>query len=189
MRSSQIALLIAVLGTSILTCVFGIYQNSGDRLGGSISIPKIGWLNFALVMFFVIPAFLGRRDIAYRFVFWSFVVRGGIELYLLTQTDQWRCWMGISHNLFTLVVFIWLGWRRRGGFGPLLAVTLVLESVMAWLFSQLASPKDGIYFASNDAAFENVNTFTMVVLSVVYPWLIGAFWLNLKGGKVVESIG
>ena len=180
LRKENVYLWTAIAVVTLLTCFFGIYQNSGDRLGGQISQPKVLWLNFAFIMFFVIPGALSRQYPAYRLVLASFLIRALVEGYLLLFTDAWRCWMGISHNLITLLLFLRLFPKENRGFSWLLVAALLIETVMAAMFSVLADPAEGTYFASNESMFHGVNRFTWMVIAIVYPCLIGALFSFMK---------
>ena len=176
--------LIALLALTAAVGVFAMVQNSGAIVGGRISLPKVAWLNFALYMFVVLPVVIGwysQTDAAtsrlYRIVFWSFLVRGVIEFYMLYVSRSWRCGYGISHDLFTAVLVI-IFWQSAGGLTMMLLASLIIEARMAKIFRARVDPKTGIYLADNSAHFAAVNRFTWWVNATLYPILGWLLWKN-----------
>jgi hypothetical protein len=175
---------IALVVLSATVGVFSIVQNSGAIVGGRISPPKIAWLNFALYVFVMLPVIMGwfaQADAAtsrlYRIVFWSFLIRGVIEFYMLYVSRTWRCGYGISHDLLTAVLVV-IFWQSAGGLTMLLLATLIIEARMAKIFRARVDPATGIYFADNSAHFAAVNRFTWWVNATLYPILGWLLWRN-----------
>jgi hypothetical protein len=175
---------ITLLVLSVTVGIFSMVQNSGAIVGGRISPPKIAWLNFALYVFVVLPVIMGwyaevdaRTARLYRIVFWSFLIRGVIEFYMLYVTRSWRCGYGISHDLFTAMLVI-IFWQSAGGLTVLLLATLIIEARMAKIFRARVDPATGVYFADNSAHFAAVNRFTWWVNAVLYPILGWLLWKN-----------
>jgi hypothetical protein len=173
-------------GTCALIGLFAWRQNQGGRVGGPISPAKILWLNFTLITFLLLPFCLWRNLSLSRavrrifcWVFFSFALRGVIELFILYCTHGWKCIYGISHDLATFSLVIWLRHhlpqiqnvndRRALGFTSILQVTLLVEAFMAWQFSLVASPRDGIYFAADTGHFRSINNMTWITVSILYP--------------------
>jgi hypothetical protein len=184
---------LAIVAVTAASFAFGWVQNRFHPVGGPISFAKILWLNFALLMFYVVPFWLWRdeslepriRSIS-GWVLLSFALRAPIELAIIYGTRLWRCEFGIAHDLFTLLLVFYLTWRRRATgearkatvasiFVPLLQVTLLVEMFMAWEFHKVASPADGTYFAAATAQFCLVNRASWIAVAVLYPalaWLV-----------------
>ncbi|CAN5370412.1 hypothetical protein BH23VER1_BH23VER1_23010 [soil metagenome] len=163
---------------------FGLVQNAGWIKGGAISLPKILWLNFALTVFFVLPAllaFASRADARTRrlfaVVFASFAARAAVELYLIYATDHWRCAYGIAHNLITAALVLAL-WAPARGFAHLLLAALATESLMAYLFSRAADPAAGTFFAAPTEHFAPINSLTWIAVAAFYPWLLALVFRN-----------
>ena len=175
---------------------FALLQNRFGLTGGPISAAKTLWLSFTLQIFFVAPFCLWRNTAyslavrrMYGAVFVSFAIRAVVELYILYFTRAWKCGYGITHDLFTFLlvtIFCLSFWMRRvplhAGdrraliFVPLLLVTLVVECFMAWQFSLLASPAEGIYFADNTEHFRRVNLWSWIAVGIGYPALLAFLW-------------
>lgn len=175
---------------------FALLQNRFGFTGGPISAAKTLWLSFALQVFFVAPFCLWRNAAysmavrrMYGAVFASFAIRAVVELYILYFTRDWKCGYGIAHDLFTFLlvtVFCLSFWMRRVRleasdqraliFVPILLVTLVVECFMAWQFSLLASPAEGIYFADNTEHFRRVNLGSWIAVGIGYPTLLAFLW-------------
>lgn len=173
-----------LLALSAAVAVFAAVQNSGAIVGGRISLPKIAWLNYALYMFLVLPLIMGwhaHTDVAtgrlYRIVFWSFLVRGTVECYMLYVSRSWRCGYGIAHDLLTAVLVV-VFWQGAGGLTMLLLATLIIEARMAKIFRARVDPATGVYFADNSAHFAAVNRFTTWVNATLYPILGWLLWKN-----------
>jgi hypothetical protein len=180
---------------SLLTALFAWKQNQGSLVGGPISLPKALWLNYALCVFLILPFSLWRNvalSLAVRalfgWVFVSFALRSLVETFMLYFTRKWECIYGIGHDLFTLLLVVWLryrlparcsGWDHRAlNFATLLQTTLLLESFMAWQFSRFASPTEGVYFAGDTPHFRLINNITWAAVAVVYPFLLNFLWLT-----------
>lgn len=180
---------ICLLLTLMLCLKFGWWQNHHAQLGGDISLAKVLWLNLALCCFFIIPAALWREKnlvrplrVLYGLVFASFVLRAFIEAPMLYLWQNWRCAYGITHDAVVMLVLIivllprvmtsdkmLLSARR---FGWLLIVVLICEALNAWLFSRVADPLHGIYFAADSAEFRRINLITWIEVAALYPALL-----------------
>jgi hypothetical protein len=176
----------------MLCLLFGWRQNHQAQLGGDISLAKVLWLNLALSCFFVIPAALWREEklsrplrLLYGLFFGSFVLRALIEAPMLYVWQNWRCAYGITHDAVMILVLIvallprvqpsdkmLLSARR---FGWLLIVVLICEALNAWLFSRVADPLHGIYFAADSIEFLPINRITWIEVATLYPALL--YWV------------
>ena len=186
------------------TIFFAFLQNHLSFTGGPISHAKTLWLSYALQMFLVVPFCFWRCDSysanvrrIFGGVFLSFAIRGLIELYILYFTRAWECIYGIVHDLFTfaLVVVLLRGVsnlspqdRRALRFVPILLCTLIVECFMAWQFSRLASPADGIYFAADTEHFRLVNLWSWIAVGVGYPALFFFLWITRKDFYELETV-
>ncbi len=180
---------ICLLLTLMLCLKFGWWQNHHAQLGGDISLAKVLWLNLALSCFFIIPAALWREKnlarplrVLFGLFFASFVLRAFIEAPMLYLWQNWRCAYGITHDAVVMLVLIvvllpkvqisdkmFLSARR---FGRLLIVVLICEALNAWLFSRVADPLHGIYFAADSIEFRSINLITWIEVAALYPALL-----------------
>jgi hypothetical protein len=55
-------------------------------------------------------------------------------------------------------------------------VLLIAEACFAWIFSQLASPSAGIYFAADTPRFAGLNLAISAVVILAYPILGLVVW-------------
>ena len=109
-------------------------------------------------------------------------MRAPIELWIIFFTRGWRCAYGITHDLLTFGLLAFLRWRMSPelarGDSPalrvltLLQITLFVEMIMAWEFSKLASPAEGIYFAADTRHFRFVNLVSWIAVTIGYPALL-----------------
>src|SRR5688572_5041733 len=96
LRSQRLGLTIMLSALAALCVLFYTWQNSGQRIGGPISVPKILWLGYALAAWFVMPFFLWRdgrlaarvRQM-YGFFWLLWLLRGAAELVLLFVFQHW----------------------------------------------------------------------------------------------------
>lgn len=191
----KIKLLLPTLLLLLAGCTaFGWMQNHRNVVGGAISLPKVLWLNLAIASFLVVPAFLwldAHVSLQVRQLYgWflaGFAMRAVIELPVIYFTHGWRCAYGITHDviMMALVLILWRRTQRMTGlnqstklaglFAPLLLFVLACEILNAWLFSRVANPQIGIYYASSSDVFHTINLVTWIEVAAIYP-LFG-FWL------------
>lgn len=168
---------------------FGWRQNHHASLGGGISLAKVLWLNLALSFFFIIPAALWRERnldrpmrLLFGIFFASFVLRAMVEAPMLYVWQNWRCAYGITHDavmLFVLLMVLLSQMKSSNAmllsakrFSWLLMVVLICEMLNAWLFSRVADPLHGIYFAADSNEFRRINLITWVEVAALYPGLL-----------------
>ena len=178
----------AIAVTVLLACCVGFreLQNTVGWIGGSISLAKTLWLGLTLTSFYILPWFLWRNRLlssAVRNLFGvlllGFVLRAGTELVVIYATHGWRCIYGISHDFASLAfIFVWLRLqkdipspvdRRARRFLFPFIVTLLCEMTNAWLFSRIANPGTGTYFAADTPHFHFVNALTWGELALLWP--------------------
>ncbi|MBI3551599.1 MAG: hypothetical protein HY077_03710 [Elusimicrobia bacterium] len=183
----------SVSAISASTAFFSFLQNRGKMIGGPISRAKILWLNYAMLIFFALPFCLWRSAgldpgvrAVYGMIFWAFMARAVIEFYLIYVTIGWRCGYGIGHDWAVCALALVMRWRlpvlpsaadaRALGFLSAVQLVLLVESYMAWSFSKLASPREGVYFASEEARFSKVNRLSWAAVAVGYTHLAWFLW-------------
>src|SRR5688572_14980047 len=124
-RDWSILITIAVLAVA---CVLFFWrQNSGGSMGGEMSLPKLLWLNYALIAWFIVPFGFWRSPRlapALRRIHGShltlFLARGIAELWLLYVMHAWIPPYGIAHDLVAIAWITLLLVRARNGLkGPL----------------------------------------------------------------------
>lgn len=122
----------------------------------------------------------------FGWVFISFALRAVVEFYLIYVTITWKCAYGIGHDWAT---FLLAGALRLGLPEPTSAaeaqaldwlsvyqLALLVESYMAWAFSKLASPRDGVYFAGDEEKFRRINAITKAAAALGYGHLLYFLW-------------
>ena len=200
-------------GVTAAVFAFARKQNRGERVGGSISLPKSLWLNYTLLSWFVIPAALLRREglspgnrAALRAHLLSFTARGGVEMWMLYRTHSWRCAYGVGHDAVDLAMLSVMMHRsldedREGVNGiarrhlDSIRATLVAEMVFATLFNSTVAGKtqgqDGIYFASDEPHFRLINNLTATVDVLAYARLamVARDLLRLDGSAAEARSG
>jgi hypothetical protein len=189
--------LLAALGlTMVASAVFYYRQNWAGQVGGPMSIEKSLWLHYAITTWFVIPAFLVRHPAVtrpLRVILGSFLAsmlgRGVIELWLIYVAFGWSPLYGIAHNMSNAVLFLVLVRRFRPGLADLdpfnagvrhfvgsIRLSLLAESVFAFLFYRMQVHQEAVYFAPPTEAFAHITLLTRWVDVVVYADLGLFLW-------------
>jgi hypothetical protein len=176
------------LSASALACVVAAFrfrarQNRAGTRGGRISTPKLVWLFFA-IWFWLFEcaalAFEPSLPAGFRVVFGvhalSMWLRGGVELFMLHVSKNWRPPLGIAHDVLCIVtVLVLLAVFRPAAGAPwgawswalvaMLLFSLGVEVLYAALFFRAVDGKttgdEGTWFASEDEArFRRINRLT-----------------------------
>ncbi len=187
-RRFRTVLSLSLCGLGLVAWIFYVRQNSGQQVGGAISVPKMLWLTYAIAAWFVVPPFLwrdSRIDGSVRRlfgVFWAaMLVRGVIEMVLVYGFSHWTPWYGIGHDLFCVGLLLMYRrqvivpdqtTRRAFRFSTSLLIVLLAETAFAAMFLMSGVHRDAVYFASSDASWALVNGITTVVLVFAIPDLI-----------------
>jgi len=177
-----------LLGALVITTVFYFRQNAGLQHGGEISLPKMAWLAYALIAWFLLPFFLWkdrRIDKSLRNLFrlfWLFMMARGIaEVVLIYVFGHWHPWYGIAHDGAALLLLVELRRgvrlsntvsRRAFRFTGSLLSALIAETCFAGMFLQSGVHESAIYFASNSPQWKFVNITTILVLAFVLPDIV-----------------
>ncbi len=183
LRFDSDSTLILAGAVSLATAIFAWNQNRRRPVGGPISLAKTIWLNYALLAFLAIPFCLWRNPelkpnarALFGWVFALFAARAVVEMWMLYFTRAWRCIHGIVHDFVVLAVILALATRLDSLYDAgalfvalLICISLVVEAFMAWQFSKLAAPADGIYFADESPRFRFVNRASWAASLALYP--------------------
>jgi hypothetical protein len=185
---------LAVAAALLATWVrhFARKQNAG-ALGGGISSAKAAWLFFTVFTWFVVCPVLaadpavprGLRITLGAFAVWMWI-RGGVEMYMLYVSRNWRPPLGIAHDLSCVALILAL-LARQGQllsasspldrwvlvFVALVLVSLLVEILYAALFFRAArgntTGQHGIWFADDhDPAFGRINRLTFALNVPLY---------------------
>ena len=188
--------LLASLGACVVAALwFRSKQNRAHAMGGKISNPKLLWLFFAIWFWLfecAVLAFEPALPLGYRIIFGvhaaSMWLRGGVEMFMLYVTRNWRPPIGITHDVVCIVTVLVLALllplpyflpsssppgaligTAWGLLAPALVAMLLfslgVEVLYAALFFQAVEGKTtgekGIWFASEDEArFRRINRIT-----------------------------
>ena len=185
LTTTRLGLVLVTLLVITLGFRFGRRQRAPGASGGDISTPKLAWLAYAVLLWFLVTPLIAldpalRPEL--RWVLGGFSafmwIRGAAELYMLYVTRNWRPPYGIAHDLLCigllLTGLLLLPDSRPNGEHPmdvwaalllaLLLTSLVAEVVYAWLFHRATegqtTGKDGVWFAADNLRFRAINRLT-----------------------------
>ncbi|MBM3275886.1 MAG: hypothetical protein FJZ00_12090 [Candidatus Sericytochromatia bacterium] len=186
-------LLLALGGLATWALWFYRGQNRGHRVGGPMSLPKIGWLTYALTAWYVVPAFFWRDKRVHPAVrrlygvhLGAWAARGVAELVLMYGFHAWKPPYGIAFNSSMFALLAGLRWYwgpqldKATGFHDrnalihmgMMQATLIPETAFAGLFFQARQgDTETIWFADDSPRYRLINRFTMLVDLTVYPVL------------------
>lgn len=183
--TTRVALAASLLVCGAASIWFKNRQNRANTSawGGKISKPKLLWLFFCIWFWLFecsVLAFEPSLPLAFRAVCGahalSMWLRGGVEMFMLYVTKNWRPPIGISHDVFCLVtvpvVLLAVGLGDGGAWGlwawalvVMLVFSLAVETLYAALFFKAVkgqtTGEKGIWFASEDEErFKRINRIT-----------------------------
>ena len=173
-------------------------QNVGGQIGGAISTPKLFWLDYTLLSWFILPAFFLTAVGLPRWLRTAFTghlinfgARGIVELWLLYVSVAWTPLYGIAHGVFSQILLRALARHRTNEPGAVasaaahhflaMRLTMVAELVFAGLFYLKTRGEGPIYFASSTPRFFLINVLTTLVVCVAYTDL----FIVLRRGRDV----
>ncbi len=185
MSGRRFAFFLTLAALAAFSTLFLWRQNVGGQIGGAISPPKLFWLDYTLLSWFILPAFfLAAKGLPrwLRRVFVghliNFGVRGSVELWLLYVSISWTPLYGIAHGVFSQGLLRVLARRRTDEPGAVasaaahhlmaIRLTLVAEMIFASLFYVKTRGEGAIYFASSTPRFFLINALTAVVVCASY---------------------
>jgi len=181
-----------------------VKENGKVKLGGEISPSKALWLYWTIsVWFMLLPyALLTHRwQDAFHYGWYvltiSMWVRGIAEIYMLFVSKNWTPYIGISHDVITLVAvaiayllngnsFLYGAWWVQM-FSIALLVSLTVEIYYAKAFLKIVGAKtkgdDGIWYAhKNDPAFirllQVTTTFNILLYAATFIFLY--YFIQIK---------
>jgi hypothetical protein len=188
----------AVCALFLAALVFYPLQNHYRPIGGEISWPKLAWLGYALLFWFVLPAFIGadpRLAAAARrpfiALFCLMLARGAIEGWMLYVSLNWSPWYGIGHDVVCAVLLLAFlpccpnRARLDRVIGRHLGVTALLfgpEIYFAWYMQAHFNTQgdSAIYFVPDDPAYAvvlRVTTAVVLLLTAYLPFFLFQ-WLH-----------
>ena len=190
-------LLYAIALVTLIQIFLGFRQNTAEVVGGPISVPKLLWLNYTIIAWFVVPWFLWRYPqvaLPLRQIFaihlLSMGLRGAIELWLCYRTITWHPFYGITHDLFQLGLLTSLQGllhirtasavdafnRHVDWFVCIVQLSLIVEVVFALLYYRTGLYQQAIYFIPPTPPHRFNNTLTVIVEMLLYTQLVAFLW-------------
>jgi hypothetical protein len=192
--------LLAVAGAA-----FRLAQAEGWIVGGAIALPKLMWLAYALLAWFVLPPLVARDGRAqpalrrlYAIFFWNMTARGVVELAMMYGWRSWHPYYGAAQDVFSIGLIAWLS-RAVAASGPLdrlllrhafvLCLMLAVETSFALYFAANFVTMGGqaLYFVPEERRYSTILMSTgaaVLCLTLYFPWFLRG-WLygsNESGG-------
>jgi hypothetical protein len=182
----------AVAALAAAAAAFYWGQNAYRPVGGEISAPKLFWLAYAILLWFLLPALLGadpRLDARWRrpffLLFLLMAARGVVEGWMLYVSLNWSPWYGIGHDLVCAALLLAFAARlQQRAASPLerlmllhlcvSALLFVPEMYFAWYMQAHfdTQGENAIYFVPDDPRYATVlraTTATVAFLSLYLP--------------------
>lgn len=101
------------IALSSIATAFYYLQNSGHFAGGQIALPKLIWLAYAILFWFVLPAFIvSDRRVPYVWTkiylvyLANMLLRAAAELYMMYTSENWSPRYGIAHDTFSILLLL-----------------------------------------------------------------------------------
>lgn len=185
LTTTRLGLVLVTLLAITLAFRFGRRQRAPGASGGDISSPKLAWLAYAVLLWFLVTPLIALDPAlrpGLRWVLGAFSacmwLRGVVEIYMLFVTRNWRPPYGIAHDVVCIALLVgglvFVPDSRPSGTHPmdlwaalllvLLLVSLVAEVLYAWLFHRAAEGRttghDGVWFAADSHRFRAINRLT-----------------------------
>ncbi|MBE9198498.1 MULTISPECIES: hypothetical protein [unclassified Nodularia (in: cyanobacteria)] len=189
-------LIIIALTTS--GTIFYNFQNSHHGLGGSIALPKIFWLGYALWFWYFLPLLIAidsRISHKWRRLYWivwcNMALRAVVELGMMYFGHNWHPYYGIAHDLFSAVLILGLiftattqtdidqavSWNFR-----IMGVMFLIEAYFAYyMLTNVHSDTGAVYFVPGKPEYQGIMLITwLVILALTVQQIILARkWLYL----------
>lgn len=177
-------------GLGSMTVLFYQAQNQAWALGGEIAIPKLLWLAYALLFWFLLPPLIaadsridGRLRRMYAIFFYNMAARGMIELWMIYVATNWHPYYGAAQDLFSilLILFLLRGFSPGGALDRLLvrhfyvlALMLCTEIGFALYFAAnfLTSGRNALYFVPNGGRHAEILAVTAAAVGCLTVYLI-----------------
>ncbi len=187
---------LAPVALGVAGLVFYQLQNAGVLSGGRIAAAKVVWLGLPILFWYILPALIvvDRRTApgirrAYGLFLINMLIRGIAELWLMYESKSWDYRYGIGHDLFSMLLLVWLGQRQRdtGALDRLLSRNLfvcagmfAIEMGFVWYMMFRVGTAGGaqVFFVPPDPEHASILLATWVanILFLIYYVAFGARW-------------
>lgn len=186
-----------VVGTLALSAaVFYPLQNSGALPGGQVAPVKLAWLACAILFWYLLPGLLllDRRmpraaRLAVTVLLANMLARAVIELYMMYVTKNWHPWLGIGHDILSLLMMVAVTLpvlrepgRLYAGYLAVAGAMFVPEALFAWymlknvgvpVLTSAGAPVQTVYFVPDDPAHGGIMAVTAICVAALVAYLVG----------------
>jgi hypothetical protein len=181
-------------GLVVAAAAFYPLQNSGLLPGGQVAPVKLAWLVCAILFWYLLPCLLlfdyrmpKAARVAVIVLLANMIARAMIELFMMYVSKNWHPWMGIGHDVFSLllmsIVTVPLIRASRSFYASYLLVAtsmFIPEALFAWyMLNNVGAPGETVFFVPNDPAHNGIMIVTAacVVALIVFLVLFAKRWL------------
>ena len=180
-RLIRALLFLGVFDLAMGGVIFHQAQNQAALPGGGVAAVKVAWLGTVLLCWYWLPLLmlLDRRLEMTRGLTGVFLgnmlARASIELAMMYAWHNWHPWHGISHDLFTAGLCLFLASRsplsliRR--YFRVMAVLFLVESGFAWYMLHHVAGAGPVYFVPAREQHRLLLLVTRVVVAMTWAWL------------------
>lgn len=185
-RPIPLLLFLGLLLLAISGVAFYLSQNSHQLPGGSVASVKILWLGSVLFCWYWLPGVmlldrgLGRDQRLLALFLGNMLARAIIELGMMYAWHNWHPWYGISHDLFTAGLCLFLASSsllpliRR--YFRVMAVLFLVETGFAWYMLHHVAGAGPVYFVPAGEQHQAILLLTGLVVATTWAWL----WLWVR---------
>lgn len=200
----RIRLLIVFSTIGLAAIVFYFIQNTAQLAGGSIALPKLIWLAYAILFWFCLPLLFitdKRLTSKWKIFFIIFLInmllRAVIELLMMYITSNWSPYYGIGHDVFTIFLLSTLLFINRDKiqrdilFGYTITILLMFVIEIGFVFYMLANVVGDdavVYFVPDAGKHTSILSITwlVVVMLTGYIFVFTRRWLR---GEFIRTSG
>ena len=186
MISKYINIILTLTGLAFL---FYFIQNYFlSNLGGEIALVKVFWLEIVIIFWFICPLFLSLdKELnsstrkAYKYFLINMLLRAIVELYMMYVSKNWHPYIGIGHNLFSILfsIFLYLKFiypnKEFNIFALNFIVSFILfipESFFAYYMLTNVISSETVYFVPPTSKHDFVLNITLIAGVTLFIWQI-----------------
>jgi hypothetical protein len=161
--------------------IFYYFQNYHHGLGGSIALPKVIWLGYALWYWYFLPLLIGldnRISTPWQRLYWvvwfNMILRAILELWMMYFSHNWHPYYGIGHDLFSTFLIFGLLLTEKAETNldkavyfnfRIMGVMFLIEAYFAYyMLRNVHSHTGAVYFVPSNPEHQGIMLITWLVI-------------------------